>query len=180
MRFRQHDHHRFLDQGDDRKPVAIDDRRPDERDVDLAALQGGNQMRRVTLLRREDDAGIALAVGANDTENKLVNIGCAGKAQVNASCLAPCVALHAGRGPFHLFEDSARLTEQKLPGLGEFDAARAAVEEGCPDLVLKVANLQAERRLLDAEPFGRTSKMQLLGDRDEIAEMPEFHGYDRL
>jgi len=52
--------------------------------------------------------------------------------------------------------------------------------KGCPDLVLKVANLQAERRLLDAEPFGRTSKMQLLGDRDEIAEMPEFHGYDRL
>jgi hypothetical protein len=42
-----------------------------------------------------------------------------------------------------------------------------------------MANLQAERRLLDAEPFRRAGKMQLLGDRDEIAEMPEFHGYER-
>jgi hypothetical protein len=31
--------------------------------------------------------------------------------------------------------------------------------------------------VLDAEPFGSTSKMLLVGNRDEITKMPEFHGY---
>jgi hypothetical protein len=39
-----------------------------------------------------------------------------------------------------------------------------------------LADLQAERRLFDSEPFGCASEMQLLGNRYEIAEMPELHG----
>jgi hypothetical protein len=37
MPFRQHNHHRLVYKRVERKPLAIDDRRSDERDVDLAA-----------------------------------------------------------------------------------------------------------------------------------------------
>jgi hypothetical protein len=39
-----------------------------------------------------------------------------------------------------------------------------------------LADLQAEGRLFDSEPFCCAGEMKLLGNRDEIAEMPEFHG----
>jgi hypothetical protein len=32
-------------------------------------------------------------------------------------------------------------------------------------------NLQTERRLVDAQPFGGAGEIQLLGDRNKIAEM---------
>jgi hypothetical protein len=39
-----------------------------------------------------------------------------------------------------------------------------------------LADLQAEGRLFDSEPFGCAGEIKLLGNRDEIAEMPECHG----
>ena len=36
----------------------------------------------------------------------------------------------------------------------------------------------AERRLRDAQPFGRAAEVQLLGDGDEIAKVPELHATD--
>jgi hypothetical protein len=38
-----------------------------------------------------------------------------------------------------------------------------------------LADLQAEGRLFDSEPFGCAGEMQLLGNRYEIAQMPELH-----
>jgi hypothetical protein len=41
---------------------------------------------------------------------------------------------------------------------------------------LELADLQAEGRLLDAEALGCAPEMQFFGDRDELTEMPVFHG----
>jgi hypothetical protein len=38
-----------------------------------------------------------------------------------------------------------------------------------------VADLQAEGRLFDAEPLGCAGKMQLLGDRNEMTDVPQVH-----
>jgi hypothetical protein len=44
------------------------------------------------------------------------------------------------------------------------------------DDALELADLAAEGRLFDSEPFGCAGEMQLLGNRYEIAEIPELHG----
>jgi hypothetical protein len=44
-----------------------------------------------------------------------------------------------------------------------------------PHLLFELTYLQAQRRLLDSEPSRRPGEVPLLGDRHEIAQMPEFH-----
>jgi hypothetical protein len=179
MRIRQHDHHWLVDHRLDQEPFPIDYRRAHEGDVDLAAPQACDQSRGVALLRQEDDIGIAVAVCPNDTDNKRMNIGRSSEAKLDAPCRTARVILRASLGPLNLVEDPARLVEQESPGLGEFDATLEATEERGTYLSLKMADLQAEGRLLDAEAFRCAGKMQLFGDRDEIAEMPKLHGsYD--
>jgi hypothetical protein len=43
------------------------------------------------------------------------------------------------------------------------------------ELAFQCLNLLGKRRLLDAETLGCAGDMALLGDRDEIAEMAQFH-----
>src|ERR1700687_5963271 len=95
---------------------------------------------------------------------------------MDASGLAARAALHFGLDPIHLVEDPACLIEQQRTALGEFHAARQAMKEGRAQLPLKLADLQAEGRRLDSEPSGCAGEMQFLGNRYEIAEMPELHG----
>src|ERR1700760_1921202 len=104
-----------------------------------------------------------------------MNVGQAGKAQVDTPRRTAGMALHAGLSPLRFVEEAARLVEQQHPGLSELHPALQATKEGRPYLLLKLSNLQTEGRLLDAEPFRRACKMQLFSDCDEIAEMPKFH-----
>jgi hypothetical protein len=59
-------------------------------------------------LRCEDHAGIVLAAGEDKAGNKPVNIGRAGEAQMNVSCL-PAARVSAGLDPLHLVKYPARL-----------------------------------------------------------------------
>jgi hypothetical protein len=59
---------------------------------------------------------------------------------------------------------------------GQLDAPSAAEHQLRSDLVLKVPDLTTEGRLRRVEPpLGSDGKTPLLGDRDEIAEMPQLH-----
>jgi hypothetical protein len=52
---------------------------------------------------------------------------------------------------------------------------RHAVKKRCPDLGFEVADLLAERWLANTKPCRSPRKILLLGDSEEIADMPEFH-----
>jgi hypothetical protein len=65
--------------------------------------------------------------------------------------------------------------EQQDAGFGQLDAACQAAEQRGAHFLLQMADLQAERRLLDAEAFGGAGEVQFLRHGDEIAKMPEFH-----
>ena len=59
---------------------------------------------------------------------------------------------------------------------GQLDAASAADHQLSADLVLKVPDLTTEGRLRRVQrPLGRHRQTPLLGDGDEIAEMPQLH-----
>ena len=51
-----------------------------------------------------------------------------------------------------------------------------AEEERDAELVLQLADVAAERRLRDVQPFRRPRHARLFGDGDERAKVPEIHG----
>ena len=52
----------------------------------------------------------------------------------------------------------------------QLDTPSAATEQRRAHLLFQLSNLQAEWWLTDAQPFGRTGEIQLLGDRNKIAD----------
>jgi hypothetical protein len=79
-------------------------------------------------------------------------------------------------GPLRLAQGPPRLLEDERPCVGKGDyRPLAALEEPCAEMAFYGLDLGAQRRLRDAQSLGRASKVQFLGDRDEVAEVPEFH-----
>ena len=69
------------------------------------------------------------------------------------------------------------MIEKGPPRRGQLDPARTAGQELGPDLVLQIPDLPAERGLRGVQPpRGRIRQAPLLGDGDELAQMPQFHG----
>jgi hypothetical protein len=72
-------------------------------------------------------------------------------------------------------ENRPRFGKESLAGRGQRHAARQAPEQLDLELGFERTDLLAKRRLLDAEAFRRTGDMTLVGDRDEVTEMAQFH-----
>jgi hypothetical protein len=64
-----------------------------------------------------------------------------------------------------------------LPGLGQFGTLRNSVEQGSTHRVFEVTNLKTQRGLADAYAFRRPGEILLGGDREEIPDVTQFHGY---
>ncbi len=74
-----------------------------------------------------------------------------------------------------LLQNGLRLGKQHLAGLGQFNPARLALKQLRAKLGFERADLLTERRLLDAQALRRAGDMPLLGNRDEVARMAQFH-----
>ena len=61
--------------------------------------------------------------------------------------------------------------------LGRANAARKPLKQANTEFLLQEFDLLAERRLCDAELFGGVREAAVIGDGNEIAQMPEFHVY---
>jgi hypothetical protein len=60
---------------------------------------------------------------------------------------------------------------------GRVNAARKALKQPNAKLLLQELDLLAEGRLCDAQLFGGAREAAVIGDGNEIAQMPEFHVY---
>ena len=74
-----------------------------------------------------------------------------------------------------LQQDCPRLSQQRLAGLGQLDAARFAPEQLHIELGFERSDLLAQGRLLNAEAFRRSRDVAFLGDGNEIAKVPQLH-----
>lgn len=63
------------------------------------------------------------------------------------------------------------MLEQLRSGGGQFQPAWRADEERDTQLLLQIAHGARQRRLVDVHAFGSTAEIQLLRDRDEVAQM---------
>jgi hypothetical protein len=68
----------------------------------------------------------------------------------------------------------ARGLEQGGAGLGELDAPRRPGQQRDAELLLQARDRGAERLLGDVQPTRRAREVQLLGDRDEVPQVPQL------
>jgi len=107
----------------------------------------------------------------DDCRYERMEIGRAAGADIDPSGFAAGAALDPGLGRLDLLEDDAGFLEHQLSGIGQLNAPSKAMQQLRVQLLFQLPDLQAEPRLVDAQPFGRAGEIQLLGDRDEVAEM---------
>ena len=79
----------------------------------------------------------------------------------------------AGRG-----QGRAGVPERGRTGGGEV-ARRGADRSNSvgAEFVFELADLGADAGLADVHPFGRAGEVGLLGDRDEVLQLPQFHNH---
>ena len=70
--------------------------------------------------------------------------------------------------------------EQRLAGDGQLHAVGRAAQQLAAQQLLERPDLPAQRRLGDVEPLRGPAEVELLGDRDESAQVPELDGFRRL
>src|SRR5262249_9205889 len=77
--------------------------------------------------------------------------------------------------PFGFRERPARLRKKGASGLGQLVLVSFTGKERGADLIFELPDLHAERRLRHVQPPRRTPEAPLFGDRNEVAQMTQFH-----
>ena len=148
--------------------------RTGEADIQAAGAEGLQLRHRRHLLQSQADLGPGAAEARQKRRHRAERRR-AGEADVQ---MAGRSARHlggaaAGRG--NGFQNGVRLLEEGAAGLGQYDAAVGPFEQARPEFVLERPNLQGQRRLGHVQTLGRTTEMQFLGHRHEIAQVSQFH-----
>lgn len=100
-----------------------------------------------------------------------------GKADGEASLLSADIASCRLDRQIDVVQDGPRPLHESTASVRQFDASRQAPEERRADDRLQLGDLLAERRLLDAEPFGGTGHVPLIGNGNGIAQVSKLdHG----
>jgi len=83
-------------------------------------------------------------------------------------------------GVLGLRDDRPRFSEKHPPGVRQLHVTLCSMKEGRLELLLETPDLLAQGRLRDMESHRRSSKMQLLGHREEIAEVAQLHAVTHI
>ena len=70
-----------------------------------------------------------------------------------------------------------RLGQQRPSGIGQPDPVRGPLQEPGAEFALQRPNRDRQRGLNHPQPLRRPGEAALLGDRDEVLQLPQFHGY---
>ena len=87
----------------------------------------------------------------------------------------PAQRLQLGARRLELGQHPARPDDEDLAGVGQRHVAGGALHQRQPDLVLEPADLLRQRGLGDVLALGRAREVQLLGERDQVAQLAQFH-----
>lgn len=82
-------------------------------------------------------------------------------------------------GPCSGAQHLSSIDQELAAGGRQLDVAAVADEELDPKLTFEIANLLRERWSSKVKPFCSPTEMQLLGNGDEVGQLPELHAVDR-
>jgi hypothetical protein len=74
-----------------------------------------------------------------------------------------------------LCDGVSRALQKELPDSGESHSARGSIKQGISKMTFQLPDLLAQRRLRHPQLCRCPSKMQGLGDGQEVAQMPELN-----
>jgi hypothetical protein len=80
------------------------------------------------------------------------------------------------RRTVRLGERQPRFDKEGSAGVRQLDSTARPMEEADAEFMLEATNLLTERRLRDVKAPGSSTEVQFFRHRDEIAEVPKFHG----
>ena len=89
----------------------------------------------------------------------------------------PVSACQLGLRGLELHQDPPRPRHEQLARVGQRHAPRRPLDQREADLVLQPPDLLRERRLGDVLARRRAREVALLRERDEIAQLAQFHSY---
>ncbi len=171
---RQRDDETFL-QYHARVDARIRGRQPDHPEIDPAVAQRGDLVGRRHVLQLERDQRIALAHRAQHGRQE--------HGQHRRYERDPQrTDFAAARQPRQLFrargllQRRARLGQEYAPRIAQFDLVPVALEQARAEFFLERLDLHAQRGLYDEQALRGAPEMQLFRERDEGAQLLEFHG----
>lgn len=88
---------------------------------------------------------------------------------------ALCNAARLVAGVVDGVEHGDRPPEVRLARPGQLHPASTPGQQADPEFALQLPDLLRQWRLGDVQPFGRPPEVQFLGDRPEVAEVPQLH-----
>jgi hypothetical protein len=175
---RQGDGHRlFIERFPDQ--IGMVETRPDEADMDAPVQQRRLLLERQHFVQQHLHARMLGMKPAQGRRQQQVH-GRADIADADPADLAAPDPTRPGDGLLQLGDQGRRLGLEKLAGLGQAQRPAAAFQQLQAQLVLQLADLLAQRRLGDMQAQGGAAEIQLLGHRQEVAEMTQLHQTFRL
>ena len=144
-------------------------RRAQETKLNLPApqsldLRGGGH-----LVEGKFHPGVMLAEETHGTGQEIVHRR-ADVADGETPGLSPRHLAHAAFHALGFRQQTARIVKQRLARRREHQPALDAIEQRRAEFILKMADLQAQRRLCHAQPFRSAAKVQFFGHRHESIE----------
>ena len=151
--------------------------RRDEQRADAARADGTDGD-----LRRRGELRVQRLVGVAHRVDVGAGLGQVGERLPHAHAAAHELAADRLRHGDRLVDpaqDAPGPVEQRLAGQRQLDLVRGAPEQLDADELLERADLPAQRRLRQVQLLGGAPEVELLGDGDERAQVPELDGVRR-
>ena len=152
------------------------DAEPD-REVEPAGADVVEQRPRRLLADVQAQPPVALAHGVEERLEAVPGAG--GEPDGERPGLPAARGLGGGERVVDRAQGGAGGLEQRLAGLGELDAAGGAVQQRHAELLLQARDRGAERLLGDVHPPRGAREVQLLGHRDEVAQVAQLDIHSR-
>jgi hypothetical protein len=169
---RQNGDERFAQNGvhlDPFRAVAV----AEECEVERAVQKGGNLGGRDHFPEAEFHLGIAPAVRLDGCRQFRKHDGAA-EADRESALLSAAEASDLGEIVLNLVERAAGPLGKETAGESQSHAPGRAVEEAMAHQFFETSDLLAERRLSDAQAIRRPAEVQVLRNREKVAEVTKF------
>ena len=145
-----------------------------ERDIDLVDAEHLGEPAARVLAHRQLDLRVAL-VEDGERQRDVDRPHRVHRADGHVPALHAAHGLELGARGIELGEDPAGPGDEQLARGGDRDRSRRPLRERDADLILQAPDLLGEGRLRDVLPGRGAGEAALVGERDEVAELPEFH-----
>ncbi len=164
-----------LASGLEREPLAPGGRQlRQQRDVERAGAEVVGEVGAETLANRQLDRRVR-AVEAAQQRQQVERAGRLRDADREAAGEQAGQLLQLGAGGVQLRQHAAGAGDERLAGAGQRDAAGRPLDQRRPQLPLELADLLRQRRLRDVAAQRGAREVALVGERDEVAQLPQFH-----